>query len=83
MEWRPIETAPKDGRVILGFSLEEDDDLMPQLIRWYQEGWVIAWDHTMMTGCKYFMLPNGKQCVTGHFQPPTHWMPLPDFPVAA
>lgn len=79
-DWQPIETAPRDGTDILGYSTEEDDDLNPQIIKWKDGGWVISWDHTHMTGMKYYNLPDGRIIYTGHGQLPTHWMPLPEPP---
>lgn len=79
-KWMDIVTAPKNGTVILGYSIEEDDDLTPQIMKWVRGMWVINWDNTPMTGVKYFRLPSGEDCPTGHFHAPTHWMFLPDPP---
>lgn len=70
-EWRPIETAPKDGTWCLLFSQE---NIEPIRIRYWScrklngrlvEGWWSAW---------------------GTFSPeynPTHWMPVPLLPASS
>lgn len=74
MTWQPIETAPKDGTRILGYSIKEADDLTPQIMQWLRpnslglikaEGWHISWDHTPCDGSDWVL-------------PPTHWCSLPD-----
>lgn len=72
MSWKPIETAPKDGTVVLGchFSYGDRNDLgaHPRAVRFQA------------------FHPNapGKACwrnMYGHKeQHLTHWMPLPEAP---
>lgn len=65
MEWQPIETAPKDGTVVMGFDEKlPTRGLSPPIacIRWFDTAW---WG---TTGDSIVMLR------------PTHWMPLPDAP---
>ena len=66
-DWQPIETAPKDGTVILAWR---DGWVKPTLLLWLAHrdleapGW-----------CPYErqpIRPRGSQ--------PTHWMPLPEPP---
>lgn len=78
MEWQPIETAPKDGTSILGWSEERGQretkmgkytEGSPGYAKWkdgygpLNSGW--AWDthHNWLTTWN-----------------PTHWMPLPPPP---
>ena len=67
-EWKPIESAPRDGTPILvcvTYSRQEGG--------WHTEQWV-DW-----TGGTY-VWPMFQQRVDILF-PPTHWMPLPKPPV--
>ena len=62
-EWQPIETAPKDGTLILGrifFGSHTCDSY--SLISWNETGWN---DHPIITYKE------------GEEQGPTHWWPLP------
>jgi hypothetical protein len=78
MEWQPIETAPKDGTVILLAGGTWGDDLLdldgaPQVgaARWvmpfrkdrYPSYWGVA------------VLEGGYSAAV--YENPTHWMPLP------
>lgn len=79
-EWKPIETAPRDGTTILLCDfLEEDIELRGPFFGWWvgddDAPWNFVWvgDH------------NGRACLQaiGYFlaeDPPTHWMPLPEPP---
>ena len=72
MEWQPIETAPRDGKVFIAY--------------YPKQGWVLkswgpyvwpCWFHKHVFG-------QGGSWVTGikddMFKQPTHWMPLPEPP---
>jgi len=63
-EWEPIETAPKDGTVVL-IAMRNDYGAGAFSVR---SGW---W---MNTGCR----PDWSCCISS--QKPTHWMPLPPLP---
>lgn len=67
-EWRPIETAPKDGTRVLVGRFAPD--------RYKREG-TIAVDY-WHTGARNDFVGWGK--FNMHHWPPTHWMPLPDPP---
>ncbi len=76
-EWRPIETAPKDGDpiIICGFS---GDDWDFAVAFWHDD------PNTCIT-CGYNSnTPNWHLCLTlGEFFDdfePTHWLPLPEPP---
>lgn len=71
-EWQPIETAPKDGTLILGFSAQYRT---PKLS---QDRATIFWDADNVLGAGvgwWGKLPNGLVMTN-----PTHWMPLPNPP---
>lgn len=64
-EWRPIETAPKDGtRIQLGFENMRGFNV---IAHWTDGGWSAA--------------GTGQHAIYLHGRPPpTHWMPLTDPP---
>lgn len=65
-EWLPIESAPKDGSlIILGWFLEGGGGGEPEMARWHDI-------HNKWCGR---VLLNAD----GHFSP-THWQPMPDLP---
>jgi hypothetical protein len=66
-EWKPIETAPKDGTVLLGW---EPDDSLPTggyyIVTWWEDaGWARDGDDTYLAAS------------------PTHYMPLPPSPLSS
>jgi hypothetical protein len=78
-EWKPIETAPKDGRDILLSNNEE---------RHYEDRWVVAGSYEKR---RYKNSRGGKLTKSGFYNQfldndddgpiyPTHWMPLPEPP---
>ncbi len=81
-EWMPIETAPRDGTHILaaGGSPDSNHDLS-------SAGPVVIW---FDASDKDWDLPDGgpgswRFCsydggFYGHWEKPTHWMPLPPLP---
>ena len=68
--WQPIETAPKDGTEILGWT-----GSMFLIVEWNEQKWhkkpAPYWD-------------SGRPSITWmrEYGQPTHWMPLPDPPAA-
>lgn len=65
-EWKPIESAPKDGTLIMGWEAKHPD--ISRFVRWGQIGFspsVMAW-----------VTPS--KCAVSY--PPTHWMELPEPP---
>lgn len=82
-EWRPIESAPKDGTHILLLVPDYDYDEEPKrpLTR-VIEGWWgddPFWANT--ENWEVATLPShGCDCCSTSNQTPTHWMPLPEKP---
>jgi hypothetical protein len=77
MNWLPIDTAPKDGTVFLGWSKAwVDEDFNPNGIRecFYNGGplepecWSAKWKNDFDTWA------------VDEESEPTHWMPLPEPP---
>lgn len=75
-EWKPIETAPKDGRAILLTAFEDDGTQF--------ETWQMMWGHIKRNGffpdkVGMWMSPDGSFTWNGTPDKggPTHWMPLP------
>lgn len=68
--WQPIETAPKDGTLIVGYGpvdmLERKRDHMAIVFWCIKDPWVSGWE-----------------VYGGSYLPPnmlTHWMPVPPSP---
>lgn len=66
MEWQPIETAPRDGRRVLAWIDEPERSQIAFAKLWFYE------DGTLGGGAEGFI---GKWNIT-------HWMPLPEPPIA-
>lgn len=64
-EWQPIETAPKDGRHIIGW-FGDSDEKYAESVFWFDVAGRQAWLWT-------------RDCDEPEL-PPTHWMPLPEPP---
>ena len=65
IEWQPIDTAPKDGTVVLALTVEAQNP--SARVSWFEGGeWLRVWkpEKFVVAG------PTGWW--------PTHWMPLPD-----
>ena len=67
IKWQPIETAPKDETLILGFDPNADCPIY--VIRWFSLN-----DET---GPGYWIEAGGEEYESWN---PTHWMPLPKPP---
>lgn len=69
MQWRPIETAPKDGTIVLVFAISEGDPYdRPSTIA---EAW---W------GCGGETLTHWAGIGLTAWHRPTHWIPIPPPP---
>jgi Lar family restriction alleviation protein len=69
LEWQPIETAPKDGTVILAVTVEAANP--SARMSWFENGvWVRIWKP------EKFVIPGPVRWW------PTHWQPLPNPPIA-
>lgn len=72
-DWQPIETAPKDGTVVLVVG-----DRGHSCAQWRREGWD--------TGSGWHATVEGQECLDGDDRyglkrlSPTHWMPIPSPP---
>lgn len=72
-EWQPIETAPKDGRMLLLWIGDEK----PIVGHWHQDD-----RHPQMTGWDPAEYGHeGCGCCADHMPVPTLWMPLPEPPL--
>lgn len=70
MEWQPIETAPKDGVVVLGWRY------YPIAMRWNRDT-EYPWEAVQLGSSVSPMLGNGYKEGDPAL---THWMPLPEAP---
>lgn len=72
MEWRPIETAPKDGTYLLLGNPHGS--------------WVAYYCKAYQSGFKrtnpWFCMMLNRDHIADKSAPPTHWMPLPKAPNA-
>lgn len=77
--WQPIETAPKDGTIIIGYEVKQDR-IGVSLVSWHKgkstEGWVQS------IGAE---IKNGKRIHDDNWKliglAVTHWVPLPQPPM--
>jgi hypothetical protein len=65
--WRPIETAPEDGRCLLAINTDDGYEF-GVLLRDAKGRWIHDGEPTFCHG---------------YYYEPTHWMPLPEAPTAA
>lgn len=74
-EWRPIETAPKDGTEILCY-----DGCIIERVKWLRSNWSIVngWFHTINP--ESLNSDNWNDPPEYCLAKPTHWMPLPSCP---
>lgn len=76
MNWRPIETAPKDGRQIIVMDPRQD---CARVVSWMtpMEGGDGTWVYARKLSCEEPLI---GEAIAFHVSEPTHWMPLPDPP---
>jgi hypothetical protein len=76
-DWQPIETAPKDGTVIIGKQLGDETGDCIALIFWHKTHRAEAWAHSLGVKVK-----DGKQVKDNHsvigLDGISLWMPLPE-----
>lgn len=87
-EWKPIETAPKDGTPVIGafFAIRwADSHRKHDVVRcWWQPEF-----DAFISSCREMQMHNGytfddgstRQLHSPEIEPITHWMPLPAAPV--
>lgn len=86
MMWQPIETAPKGG----GAELVTHPEWVqpPQILLLFKGGevsvaywdWYYAEDGAGYEGGLAWVEPVSSERLDMYYDPPTHWMPLPDPP---
>lgn len=80
MDWQPISTAPKDNRGRLHYVIITDGLCMPDIALWQEE----RKEYVDAYGNRHLARPAGWFNVSrSRIRNPTHWMPLPEPPVAA
>lgn len=70
MEWKPIETAPRNAETILIARFDDDGSYWSACAEWWVNQFAI---------CAAAHLRHGYTPITLCFEP-THWMPLPEPP---
>jgi len=75
-DWKPIETAPKNGTIILACALQEDNGIYISMVMWMKGN-----EELIGLGGKRIG-PNAWATYYGDDVPValTHWMHLPDMP---
>ena len=73
-EWQPIDTAPKDGTIVLGYFDNDDETFFMSHIMWVKNGEMVCGGNEndgLVGPQKWFSLLSRRGVE------PTHWMPLP------
>lgn len=82
-EWQPIETAPRDGTLILlhrsDGSISPFEDNTVVVGRWISGPWQDGSESKFVFGSHYYV-DNDNRKTTFHIATATHWMPLPPPP---
>ena len=80
LSWRPIETAPKDGTIIIGYEVKQDR-IGVSLVSWHEGKSTKGWVQSVGAEIK-----DGKRVHDDNWKliglTVTHWMPLPDPPLS-
>lgn len=80
MQWKPIESAPKDGTWIVAITPESIEDGRPSpfvfTTRWIETK-VAYWEQEDADTQKRVIKDESHWA---DYESPTHWMPLPDPP---
>lgn len=72
--WQPIETAPRDDRVLL---------FVPAFGAWIASWWPGSWSYAREQWAIHSPFARGDKAIFGVDAPqPTHWMPLPAPPTS-
>lgn len=75
MNWQPIETAPKDRRILLWFPRELFNDMHVICGNWYADEYSLSprphWDHDLSRLYGKVMTRSNQ---------PTHWAEIPEGP---
>jgi len=77
-DWQPIETAPTDGREILGLFLS--GGIWCVRIMWYytkEDYDLLQPEGTIEENVGWWSMISS---VSQHYVKPTHWIPLPEYP---
>jgi hypothetical protein len=70
--WQPIDTAPKDGTIVLGYFDNDDETFFMSEIMWIKsDEWFIGSASAPLGPSQWFSLLRQGIVI------PTHWMPLP------
>lgn len=72
MTWQPIETAPKDGTLVLLYEPDNDEELIDARI------FVGLWNDARDAKFYGTAWECAEYSAFNHY--PTHWMPLPEAP---
>lgn len=77
-DWRPIETAPKDGTHILGWGRYNN---FPVIVRWgrIRHTWEMGWEPSY-DGSRVIESESDFGTEYKEREILTHWMPLPERP---
>jgi hypothetical protein len=75
-DWQPIETAPKNGTIILACALQEDNGIYISMVMWMKENETLIGLDGKNIGLNAWATYYGDSVPVML----THWMHLPDMP---